>query len=81
MIKKIDKDTFEIITETKETVSLSELEADLEFIEKFNKDVECLAEIYNTLPDKIKPYVNLPSPIMRDFEKEELVKTLTTRNG
>jgi hypothetical protein len=77
MIKKIDADTFEIITETKETVSLFQLEVDLEFIENFNKDVEELFKIYETLPDKIKPYVNLPSPIMRDFEKEELVKTLT----
>jgi len=36
-ISKIDKDTYEIKTETVETVSLSQLEAELENLEKLEK--------------------------------------------
>jgi len=40
MIKKIDKDTFEIITETKETVSLSQLEDELENLKKLKQEID-----------------------------------------
>jgi len=81
MITKIDKDTYEIKTETVETVSLSQLEAELEFIETYNRNIEELTEVYETLPENIKQYVQIPTPIMRDFKKEELVKTLKEKNG
>ena len=44
MIKKIDDDHYEIVTETTVTYSLSELEEELSELKEFNRQVE-LAEI------------------------------------
>ena len=70
MIKKIDKDTFEIITETKETVSLSQLEAELENLEKENKKIELLELQIAKLPENIRQYIQLPT--YHDVEIKQL---------
>ena len=44
MIKKIDDDHYEVVTETTQTLCLSELEEELSELKEFNRQVE-LAEI------------------------------------
>jgi len=57
MIKKIDKDTFEIITETKETVSLSQLEDELENLKKLKQEIDEFNKWVDTLPPEKQKFI------------------------
>jgi hypothetical protein len=80
MITKIDKDTFEIKTETVETVSLSQLEADLERKQQYNEEIRPLHEELLTLPEKLRQHIHLP--LFEDtLKEEELINKLKNIDG
>lgn len=81
MITKIDKDTFEIRTERVETVSLSQLEAEIEEINKYNQLIEDLRKQVKSIPEKLQQYVNIPLDRPIDKDKIDLIKTLKEING
>ena len=57
MIKKIDDDKYEIITETKTTVSLKELETELENLQKMNIEIQEFNDWRMTLPENRQKYI------------------------
>jgi hypothetical protein len=78
-ISKIDKDTYEIKTETVETVSLSQLEAELENLEKLEKEANDFNAWVDTLPaDKQtfiqKQYIVVPQELRDKVEQLKKVK-------
>jgi len=80
MIKKIDKDTFEIITETKETVSLSQLKDELKRKQEYNNSIRDIHKELLNLPEQLRQYIYLP--LFEDTSKEEeLINTLKNING
>ena len=80
MIKKIDKDTFEIITEKKETVSLSQLQAELKRKQEYNESIKDIHQELLKVPEKLRQYIYLP--LFEDTSKEEeLINTLNNING
>ena len=80
MIKKIDKDTFELITETKETISLSQLEAELKRKQEYNESIKDIHQELLKVPEKLRQYIYLP--LFEDTSKEEeLINTLKNING
>jgi hypothetical protein len=80
MITKIDKDTFEIKTETVETVSLSLLETQLAEIKDFNDKVELAEQAREALPDELKNYVTVLG-VLPTEELENKIKLLKDYNG
>jgi uncharacterized protein YeeX (DUF496 family) len=80
MIKKIDKDTFEIITETKETVSLSQLKDELKRKQEYNNSIRDIHKELLNLPEQLRQYIYLP--LFEDTSKEEeLLNKLKNING
>ena len=80
MIKKIDKDTFEIITETKETVSLSQLKDELKRKQEYNNSIRDIHKELLNLPEQLRQYIYLP--LFEDTSKEEeLLNKLKDING
>jgi len=80
MIKKIDADTFEIITETKETVSLSQLKDELKRKQEYNNSIRDIHKELLNLPEQLRQYIYLP--LFEDTSKEEeLINTLKNING
>jgi len=75
------KDGKYIITKTtEEVVDLKQLEAELENLEKENSEIEQLEEELNSVPESIKPYIQLP--VYRDDEIEKLkTKINLIKNG
>jgi uncharacterized protein YeeX (DUF496 family) len=80
MIKKIDADTFEIITETKETVSLSQLKDELKRKQEYNNSIRDIHKELLNLPEQLRQYIYLP--LFEDTSKEEeLLNKLKDING
>jgi hypothetical protein len=80
MITKIDKDTYEIKTETVETVSLSLIETQLAEIKDFNDKVELAEQAREALPDELKNYVTVLG-VLPTEELENKIKLLKDYNG
>ncbi len=79
MIKRINHDTFEIINETKETVSLSQLEAELENLEKLEQEADEFNAWVDTLPadkqDHIpRQYIEVPNSLREKIDMLKKVK-------
>jgi hypothetical protein len=78
-ITKLDKDTFEIKTETVETVSLSQLEAELENLEKLEQEANDFNAWVDTLPAEKqtfiqKQYIVVPQELRDKVEQLKKVK-------
>ena len=80
MITKLDKDTYEIKTETVETVSLSLLETQLAEIKDFNDKVELAEKAREALPDELKSYVTVLG-VLPTEELENKINLLKNHNG
>ncbi len=79
MIKKIDNDTYEIKTETVETVSLSQLEAELENLEKLENEANDFNAWVDTLPAEKqtfiqKQYIVVPQELRDKVEQLKKLK-------
>ena len=79
MIKKIDDDHYEIVTETTVTLSISELEQEREMLVEKNRESEALELEIAKLPENIRSLVTYP--IFFDMEIEEIDKKLNLING
>ena len=81
MIKKIDDDHYEVVTETTVTYSLSELEQQLADTVAYNKTIETLREQTKDVPEALKSYLNIPLDLPIDQNLVDLISELKNTNG
>ena len=80
MIKKIDDDHYEVVTETTVIYSLSELEAELAEKQNYNKGIKLIHDELAKTPENLKKYIEWP--LYEDtMIEEELLKKLKDTNG
>ena len=57
MIKKIDDDHYEVVTETTQTLCLSELQQELENLQKMNEEINEFNAWRETLPENRQEFI------------------------
>ena len=74
MIKKIDDDHYEVVTETTQTLCLSELEQELKNIEKMNEEINEFNAWRETLPENRQEFIERKYGIPTTLLEEKIIK-------
>ena len=74
MIKKIDDDHYEVVTETTQTLCLSELEQELENLQKMNEEINEFNAWRETLPENRKEFIEEKYTIPTDEVEAKIIK-------
>ena len=74
MIKKIDDDHYEVVTETTQTLCLSELQQELENLQKMNEEISEFNAWRETLPENRKEFIEEKYTIPTDEVEGKIIK-------